>query len=109
MQCIVHVWKSLDCDGNCFLLCVSPLNSIEGGAPIEAFADERSLAERLAAIGFSAICIRKNIFNLRNDRDANWSNLEVPNGVFERFGQPRDLTPPCEPFYQLMFAAEEMC
>jgi hypothetical protein len=109
MQCIVHVWKSLDCDGNCFLLCVSPLNSVEGGAPIEAFADERSLAGRLAEIGFSAMCIRKNIFNLRNDRYANWSNLEVPTGVFERFGQPRDLTPPCEPFYQLMFAPGEMC
>jgi hypothetical protein len=108
MQCIVHVWKSLDCDGNSFLLCLSPLNSVEGGAPTEAFADERSLAERLTDIGFSAISVRKNIFNLRNDQDANWSNLEVPSGVFEGFGRRLRLASVCEPYYRLMSGREDV-
>jgi hypothetical protein len=52
MQCIAHLWNSIDCDGNQFLLCLSPLESIEGGAPTEAFTSEKSLALRLADVGF---------------------------------------------------------
>jgi hypothetical protein len=75
--------------GNSFVLCLSPLHSIEGGAPTETFANEKLLSQRLADIGFCAISIQKNIFNLRNDKDSNWSNLEVPQGVFEGFGRRR--------------------
>jgi len=60
---------------------------MEGGAPTETFANEKLLSQRLADIGFCAISIRKNIFNLRNDKDSNWSNLEVPRDIFESFGQ----------------------
>jgi hypothetical protein len=63
---------------------------LEGGAPTEVFASEKALVRRLADIGFGDVAIRKNIFNLRNHQDANWSHLEVPHDVFENFGRRRE-------------------
>jgi hypothetical protein len=86
MQCIAHLWNSIDCDGNHFLLCLSPLHSVEGGAPTEAFANEDSLALRLADVGFSAGSIRKNMASLRDREETIWSNVRVPSDVFAKFG-----------------------
>jgi hypothetical protein len=87
MQCIAHTWNSIDCEGYHFLLCLSPLNSVEGGAPIEAFSNEKSLARRLAEVGLCAISIAQNMSDLRSRKDTTWHNVEVTQEIFEAFGQ----------------------
>jgi hypothetical protein len=74
---------------------------MEGGAPTEAFANETALAERLADVGFGTLSIRKNIFDLRNEKDTNWSNLEVAPDVFESFGREgKAFKPMFEPLFE---------
>ncbi len=87
MRCIAHMWSSTDCDGNHFLLCLSPLCSILGGAPVEAFTNKKSLALRLAEIGCKAESIVRNIAHLGSSTDDTWSYVEVPLLVFEGFGK----------------------
>jgi hypothetical protein len=87
MQCVAYIWNSSDYEGNTFLLCLSPLGSVEGGAPTEAFVNERALSHRLSEVGFSASSVATSLSSLRNGRDSTSSNLEVSQRVFDSFGR----------------------
>ena len=87
MKCVAYMWSSLDCYGNQFLLCLSPLLSVAGGIPTEAFRDKTSLALRLVDIGCTRHSINRNISNLGTQADNTWSSLEVDPRVFESFGR----------------------
>jgi hypothetical protein len=86
MRCIAHIWNSFDCDGNHFLLCLSPLDSVVGGAPVEAFRDEKSLSKRLADLGVRPAFIQKNLPNLQNLKEMTWTDIEIFQLAFESFG-----------------------
>jgi hypothetical protein len=86
MKCVAHLWRSIDCDGNQFILCLSPVYSFKGGAPTEAFSCESSLSRRLDDVGFDADSIRMGLSKLRHRKNSTWANIEVPAGVFELFG-----------------------
>jgi hypothetical protein len=87
MRCIAHIWNSFDCDGNRFLLCLSPLDSVVGGAPVEAFPDEKSLSQRLADMGVRTDFIQNNLPNLRNLKEVTWTDIEIFQLAFESFGR----------------------
>jgi hypothetical protein len=85
MRCIAHIWNSLDCDGNQFLLCLSPLDSTTDGAPIEAFRNEKALSRRLSGMGIAAATINDTLSKLRHRKDITWTNIEIPEDAFEDF------------------------
>jgi hypothetical protein len=82
VQCIAHLWNSIDRDGNYFLLSLNPLDSVAGGAPTEAFANEKSLALRLVDLGFCVNSIQKNMSGLKDRKETVWSTVSVPPDVF---------------------------
>jgi hypothetical protein len=86
MRCIAHIWNSLDCDGNQLLLCISPLDSVAGGAPVEAFTNEKSLARRLRDIGVDSDFINEKLSSLRDHEEMTWATIEVSLNAFESFG-----------------------
>jgi hypothetical protein len=87
MRCIAHIWNSFDCDGNRFLLCLSPLDSVVGGAPVEAFPDEKSLSQRLVDMGVRTDFIQKNLPSLWNFKEVTWTDIEISQLAFESFGR----------------------
>jgi len=90
MQCIVHIRRSIDCEGKHFLLRIRPLYSVEQQRSVEAFRNERALSLRLTDIGFTEGSRRTSLTNLRSGTDAMWSHMEIAQDVFEGFGQSRD-------------------
>ena len=88
MECIAYLWNSSDCEGNNnFILCLSQLGSVEGGAPTEAFPNETELSERLTNIGILGEAIATHLQGLRNGRDSAYFHLEVTQRAFESFGR----------------------
>jgi hypothetical protein len=87
MRCIAHIWNSHDCDGNQILLCLSPLDSLVGGAPVESFRNEKSLFQRLTTMGVEISFIKKNLSNLRRKTSITWENIEISRDDFESFGK----------------------
>ena len=87
MRCIAHIWHTFDCDGNRFLLCLSPLDSVVGGAPVEAFPDEKSLSQRLTEMGIGTDFIQKNLPNLQSLKKMTWTDLNISQLAFESFGR----------------------
>jgi hypothetical protein len=87
MECIAYLWNSSDREGNNFILCLSQLESVEGGAPTEAFPDETKLSERLTDIGTRADAIVTHLQGLRNARHSTYFHLEVSQRAFESFGR----------------------
>jgi hypothetical protein len=86
MKCIAHIWSSADDGSKCFFLCLSPLFSVAGGAPVETFTDKQSLSLRLTEIGCSTDSVVMSIAHLGTRTDDTWSFLEVPENIFEQFG-----------------------
>jgi hypothetical protein len=87
MECIAYLWNFSDCEGSNFILCLSQLESVEGGAPTEAFSNETKLSERLTDIGTHADAIVANLQSLRDGRDSTYFHLEVSQRAFEGFGR----------------------
>jgi hypothetical protein len=88
MECIAYLWNSSDCEGNSnFILCLSQLRSVEGGAPTEAFPNETRLSERLTDIGTLGEDIAAHLEGLRNGGDPAYFHLEVTQTAFEGFGR----------------------
>ena len=87
MRCIAHIWNSFDCDGNQLLLCISPLNSTVGGAPVEAFASERLLCQRLREIGVQSDFLKDRYRNLQDKRATTWGSIDVSPQAFQSFGR----------------------
>jgi hypothetical protein len=86
MKCIVHLSKSFNSDGSCFLLRLTPLYSAGRNGAVETFSNERSLSRRMADIGLDRCTQHMSLSNLRKDNKAIWSNCEVAEGVFAHFG-----------------------
>jgi hypothetical protein len=88
MKCTVHIWRSIDSDGKNFLLRLRPLYSFEHNRSVETFRNERSLSNRLTAIGFTEEARCTSLTNLRSGSSAMWSHMEIAEDIFESFGQP---------------------
>jgi hypothetical protein len=86
MQCIAYIWNSAHCEENNFLLCLSPLDSVEGEVPTETFPNQYELSQRLADMGLCPRCIIGHLYNLKNERDSTWYNIEVSQRAFDGFG-----------------------
>jgi hypothetical protein len=89
MECIAYLWNSSGCEGNNYILCLSRLGSVEGGAPTETFPNETRLSERLTDIGTRADDIVAHLQCLRNGRDSAYFHLDVSQTAFESFGHRR--------------------
>jgi len=87
MQCTVHIWKTIDCEGKHFSLRLRPLYSMEQRRCVEEFPNERSLSRRLTAIGFTESTRRTSLTNLHSGTGAMWSHMEVAQDIFDGFGQ----------------------
>ena len=87
MKCTVHIWKSIDSEGNNFLLRLRPLYSFEHNRSVETFRNEKTLSRRLTAIGFTEDARRTSLSNLHSGNSAMWSHMEIPQAIFEGFGQ----------------------
>ena len=88
MKCTVHIWKSIDSEGNNFLLRLRPLYSFEHNRSVETFRNEKTLSRRLTAIGFTEDARRTSLSNLHSGSSAMWSHMEIPQAIFDGFGQP---------------------
>jgi hypothetical protein len=85
MRCIAYIWNSADCKGSNFLLCLTPLDTLEGGVTTEAFSNETNLSQRLADIGLCPSCIVANLHHLKKQRDSTLANIEVSQRAFDGF------------------------
>jgi hypothetical protein len=54
---------------------------------VEAFPNERSLSERMAALGFTNCICKMSLSHLRVGSAAIWSNCEIADNVFASFGE----------------------
>ncbi len=87
MNCIAHTWSSANCNGNHFFVCITPLSSTQGGAPVESFEEESTLVERLSELGLSHPAIEKNLSLLQGNARETWFHIEVPPETFAQFGR----------------------
>lgn len=90
MRCIVHIRKSLDTTGMHFVLRLLPVySSAEEGRKVETFTSEGSLSQRLIDMGLSDVYMTRSFSNLRAGADATWTDIEIAQGTFDRFGKMR--------------------
>lgn len=88
MRCIVHVWKSIDHGRYPISLHILPLNAPATLQSTEGFDTEDALCERLARIGLSPVQVVLTLHNLRDERDAMWMNVEMPEPKAEQSDHP---------------------
>lgn len=87
MQCIVHIWGTIDRKGKHFMLRLFPLYSIEKQRSVEVFPSEDLLSQRLVVIGFPKFHMRTTLSNLRSGSDAMWTSIEIAQDMFDGFGK----------------------
>jgi hypothetical protein len=86
MRCVIQVRRSFDVSGQHFVLRVYPqYRSEERHA--ESFTNSRTLVERLATLGVPKMDPIRSFPNLGGVLDAIWTNIEVPDGAYEKFGR----------------------
>lgn len=79
MRCLVHIWKSSETQGRKPIsLHILPLNAPENLQSTERFDSEDVLCKRLEGIGLSNMQVVLTLCNLRDERDAMWMNVEMP-------------------------------
>jgi hypothetical protein len=86
MRCVIQVRRSFDISGQHFVLRVYPQFRAEDRRA-ESFTSPVSLVERLGYLGVPRMDPVQSFPNLGGALDAVWSNIEVPDGVFEDFGR----------------------
>jgi hypothetical protein len=93
MRCLLHIWKSDEHGRKPISLHILPLNAPATLQSTVSFANEDSLCERLAEIGLSSVQVVLTLHNLRDERDAMWMNVEVPEPAAEVEHSPSDHPP----------------
>lgn len=78
MRCIVHIWKSVEDGRHPISVHILPLNAPATLQTTEKFDNEDAACARLAEIGLSPVQVVVTLHNLRDERDAMWMNVEVP-------------------------------
>jgi len=86
MRCVIQVRRSFDVSGQHFVLRVYPQYRPEERLA-ESFTNSRTLVERLAALGVPKMDPIRSFPDLGGVLDAVWTNIEVPDGTYERFGR----------------------
>jgi len=82
MRCLVHIWKASEEQGRKPIsLHILPLNASETLQSTERFFDEDALCRHLEEIGLSHVQVVLTLYNLRDERDAMWMNVEIPEPV----------------------------
>lgn len=91
MRCLVHIWKSSEEHaGKPISLHILPLNAPEKFQSTEQFNNEDAMCQRLAQIGLSSMQVVLTLHNLRDERDAMWMNVEMPEPADEASAQRSD-------------------
>ena len=78
MRCIIHIRKSVEFGRHPIFLHILPLNAPAMLQSTERFDSEDAVCERMAGIGLSPVQVVTTLHNLRDDRDAMWMNVEIP-------------------------------
>jgi hypothetical protein len=86
MRCVIQVRRSFDIGGQHFVLRLYPQYHAEERRA-ESFTNTRTLVERLLALGVPKMDPVRSFPNLGGVLDAVWTDIEVPQGTFERFGR----------------------
>ncbi|MDP9050418.1 MAG: hypothetical protein M3O31_06785 [Acidobacteriota bacterium] len=86
MRCVIQVRRSFDISGQHFVVRVYPQFKAEDRRA-ESFTSAFLLVERLGYLGVPKMDPVRSFPNLGGALDAIWSNVEVPEGVFENFGR----------------------
>lgn len=86
MRCVIQVRRSFDVSGQHFVLRVYPQYRPEERLA-ESFTNSRALVERLTALGVPKMDPVRSFPNLGGALDALWTNIDVPDEAYERFGR----------------------
>lgn len=86
MRCIVHIRKSLDYPGTHFVLRLVPAEA-ESGRRAETFTSLGLLSRKLIEMGLPEIYMGRAFANLRAGLDAAWTDVEIAQETFDRFGR----------------------
>lgn len=86
MRCVIHVRRSFDFCGQHFVLRLYP-QFLTDKRRCENFNSAQSLVERLAALGVPRMDPDRSFPDVGGLLDAMWTNIEVPQETFERFGK----------------------
>lgn len=88
MRCIVHIWKSVEYGRQPISLHILPLNAPATLQSTEKFDSDDAVCERLAGIGLSPVQVVLTLHNLRDERDAMWMNVEMPEPARQQSEHP---------------------
>lgn len=86
MRCVIQVRRSFDVGGEHFVLRLYPQFRPDERR-VERFTSAPLLVERLAALGVPRMDPFRSFPNLGGVLDAIWTNVEVPQRLFEIFGR----------------------
>ena len=88
MRCILHIWKSDSSEEKPIHLHILPLNAAATLQSTEGFDSEDHLCERLTGIGLSPVQVVLTLHNLRDERDAMWTNVEIAEPAAQAVEHP---------------------